>query len=176
MAALLCAAAGTERYIMVAALNDGGGGNQSDFGLPLKIGERDDADVAHGGLDLVKRGLNIVVEGTGVGDIGINALFKAQLAGTAQIVALPIAGTVGALAPVFLHVGTIDQNLVGGGLVEAGKIAAQHQEVSTHRQSQGHVVVMDNTAVGTDGHIDTGFLEILITLGADLDQSRCLGS
>ena len=96
---------------MVAALDDGGGRHQRQLGIPLQVGDGDHAAVAHGGLDLVQGGLHIVMQGAGVGDIGVHALLIALLGGAAQIVALPVAGTVGAFAPVLLHVGAIHQHL-----------------------------------------------------------------
>ena len=162
--------------VVGAALDDGDGGDQGQLGVAHQVGDVGDTDVAHGGLDLVHGGLHVVVQGTGVGDVGVNALLEVQLAGAAQIVALPVAGAVGALAPVLLHVGTADHDLVGGGLVEAGEVAAQHQEVSAHGQSQGHVVVVDDAAVGADGHIDAGLLEVLVTGCGNLDQSGSLAA
>ena len=36
------------------------------------------------------------------------------------------------------------------------------------------MIVVDNAAVGTDGHIHAGLLEILVSCGCNLDQSGCL--
>ena len=72
---------------MVATLHNGGGGDQSQLGVPLEVGDRDDAAVAHGALDLIQAGFHVVVEGAGVGDIGVHAFFKAQLGGATQVVA-----------------------------------------------------------------------------------------
>ena len=43
------------------------------------------------------------------------------------------------------------RTLFVGALVEAGEVAAQHDEVGTHGQCQGDVVVVDDAAVGADG-------------------------
>ena len=61
---------------MCAAFNDGDGGHQRQLSITLQVGNVDDTDVAHGGLDLVQRGLHVVVERAGVGDVGINASSK----------------------------------------------------------------------------------------------------
>ena len=79
--------------------------------LSLQVGNGDHTAVAHGRLDLVKACLHIVMQRTGVGDIGVNAFLKAQLCGAAQIVPLPVPSPVGALAPVLLHIGAIDHDL-----------------------------------------------------------------
>ena len=84
---------------MVAAFHNGDGGHQSQLGFPLQVGNGQHAAVAHGGLDLVQGCLHIVVQRTGVGDIGIDTFLEAELAGAAQVVALPVTGTVGAFAP-----------------------------------------------------------------------------
>ena len=81
---------------MVSALYDGDGGDQGQLGIPLEVGDVGDTHVAHGGPDLIEGGFHVVVEGAGVGDVGVHALFKAQLGGAAQVVALPVPGPVGA--------------------------------------------------------------------------------
>ena len=83
-----------QRYIMGAAFYNGNGRNQSQFGIPVQIGNGGDTAVAHGGLDLIEGSFHIVVQGTGVGDIAVHAFLKGQLAATAQIIALPVAGAV----------------------------------------------------------------------------------
>ena len=79
---------------MGAAFHDGNGGHQSQLSFTLQIGDIDDTDVAHGGLDLVQGGLYVVMQGACVGDVGINAFLKSQLGSAAQVVALPVTGTV----------------------------------------------------------------------------------
>ena len=64
---------------MCAAFHDGHGGNQLQLSISLQVGNGDHAAVTHGGLDLVQGGFHIVVERSGVGDVGVHALFKAQL-------------------------------------------------------------------------------------------------
>ena len=159
---------------MVAALHNGGGGDQGQFGVPLEIRNGGDAAVAHGALDLVETGLYVVVEGGGIRDIGVYAFLEAQLGGTTQVIALPVPGPVGAFTPVFLHVGAVDHKLVGGALVKPGKIPAQHEEVRTHGQRQGHVVVMDNAAVRADGHVDAGLLKVFIPSSGDFNEGGSL--
>ena len=159
---------------MISALDDGDGGYQRQLGVLLEVGDVRHAYVAHGGLDLVQGRFHVVPQGTGVGDVGVHAFLKAELGRAAQIVALPVPGAVGAFAPVFLHVRTVDHDLVRGAFVEAGEVTAQHQEVRAHGQRQRHVVIVDNAAVGADGHVDARLLEILVTGCGDLDQCRCL--
>ena len=64
--------------------------------------------------------------------------------------------------------------LVGGALVKPGKIPAQHEEVRTHGQRQGHVVVMDNAAVRADGHVDAGLLKVFIPGSGDFNEGGSL--
>ena len=40
--------------VVVAALHDGDGGYQGQLGFPLQVGDVGNANVAHGGLDLVR--------------------------------------------------------------------------------------------------------------------------
>ena len=70
----------------------------------------------------------------GIGHIGIHAFFEGELFVAAHVVALPVAGTVGAFAPVLLHIIAVDDDLVGGAFVEAGEIAAQHNKIGAHGQ------------------------------------------
>ncbi len=159
---------------MVPALHDGGGGHQRQPGILLEIGNGRDPAVAHGRLHLVQALGHIVLQGPGVGDVGIYALLEGQTPAAAQIVPLPVPGPVGALAPVLLHILAVDQHPVGGALIEPGEVPAQHQKVRAHSQGQGHVVIVDDSAVGADGHVDAGFLEILVPGRRHLDKGRGL--
>ena len=114
--------------------------------------------------------LSLIHIWAGVGDVGVNAFLKAELGRAAQVVALPVPGAVGAFAPVFLHVRAVDHDLVRGAFVEAGEVPTQHQEVRAHGQRQGHVVIVDNAAVGADRHVNTGVLIILVPGRGNLDQ------
>ena len=51
---LLMRGGGTQGDVMSAALNNRNGGNQSQLGITLQVGDVDNTDVAHGGLDLVR--------------------------------------------------------------------------------------------------------------------------
>ncbi|CAN4047342.1 Holin, partial [Dysosmobacter welbionis] len=93
---------------------------------------------------------------------------------SAQVVPLPVPGPGAALAPVLLHIAAADQHLAGGGLVEPGEIPPQHTEVRAHGQGQGDVVVLDNAAVGTDGHVDAGLGKIPVPLCRHIDDRRGL--
>ena len=70
---------------MVSAFYDGDGGHQGELGVPLEVWDVGHAYVAHGGADLVEGGFHVVVEGAGVGDVGVHALFKAQLGGAVHL-------------------------------------------------------------------------------------------
>ena len=63
---------------MVSAFYDGDGGHQGELGVPLEVGDVGHAYVAHGGADLVEGGFHVVVEGAGVGDVGVYALSKQE--------------------------------------------------------------------------------------------------
>ena len=141
-----------------------------------QLGDGQRAAVAHGGADLGQGGGHAVAQSTGVGHVGVHALFKGELGGAAQIVALPVAGTGAALAPVLLHVAAADEYLAGGGLVEPGEVPAQHAEVGAHGQSQGDVVVLDDAAVGTDGHVHAGLFKVLVPLGSHVDDGGGLAA
>ena len=159
---------------MAAALDNGGGRNDGQAGFFLQLGDGERTAVAHGRAHLVQRRLHAVGQGAGVGHVGIDALLKAQLLGAAQVVALPVAGAVGALAPVFLDVVAADAQLVRRGLVEAGEVAAQHNEVRTHGQRQRDVVILHDAAVGADGDVDAGLLVVLVAGLGDLNDRRSL--
>ena len=145
---------------MAAALHDGGGGNHSQLGLLLQLGDGECAAVAHGALDLVQGGLDTIGQRTCVRDIAVHAFLKAQLGGTAQVITLPVAGTVGALAPVLLHILAIDAHLVRGALVKACEVAAQHDKISAHGQSQSDMIIVDDAAIGADGHVDASMTAV----------------
>ena len=99
---------------MAAALNNGGGGHDCQAGLLLQLGDGERTAVAHGGAHLVQGGLHTVRQRTGVGNVGVNALLKAQLLCAAEVIALPVAGAVGALAPVLLDIVAATRSLFVG--------------------------------------------------------------
>ena len=84
--------------VVGAALDDGGGGDEGETGLVLQLGDGERTAVAHGGLDLVQGAVHAVLEGAGVGHVGVDALDEGELLGAAQVVALPVASTRGTLA------------------------------------------------------------------------------
>ena len=155
---------------MGAAFDDRGRAHQGQACLFLELGDREGTAVAHRGLDLVERAAHAVLKGAGVGNVGVDALDKAELRGAAQVVALPVAGTRRTLAPVLLHVLTVDVDALGRALVKAGEVTAQHHKVGTHGKGERHVVVVDDTAVGAHGHVDAGLLVVLVASAADVDQ------
>ena len=156
--------------VVSAALDDGGGGDKGETGLILQLGDGERTAVAHGGLDLVQGAVHAVLEGAGVGHVGVDALDEGELLGAAQVVALPVAGARGTLAPVLLHVLAVDVHAGRRGLVETGEVTAEHEEVGTHGERKGHVVVVDDAAVGTNRDVYAGLLEVLIAGAADVDQ------
>ena len=161
---------------MITAFDNGGGGYERKLGVLLQIRQVGYTAVAHCGFYLIKACLHIVVERACIGYIGIHAFFKGEFAGTTQVVTLPIPGTVGAFPPVLFHISAVYHYLRCGGLVEAGKVSAQHQEICTHCQSQGHVVIVNNTTIRANGDINSGFLKIFITGSCNFNQRGCLTS
>ena len=62
------------------------------------------------------------------------------------------------------------------GLVEPGEVPAEHQEVGAHGEGEGHMVVMDDAAVGADGNIDAGLFIVLVAGRAHIDESSGLAT
>ena len=120
---------------MSAAFNQGGCGNQSQLSLSLQLRNIQSAAVAHGGAHLSQGQIYVILQATSIGNIGVNAFFEGQLSCTTHVIALPVASTSRALAPIFLHVGAVNVNLVRGAFIEASEVTAQHHEVSAHSQS-----------------------------------------
>ena len=117
------------------------------------------AAVAHRRTNLCKRTLNVVLQRTCIRNVRVNAFLKRQLLVAAEVITLPVAGTVAAFAPVFLHIVAVDDDLVGGRLIKSREVTAHHQEVSAHRQRKGHVIIMNNAAVRADRNINTGLFK-----------------
>ena len=159
---------------MCAAFNQAGCGNQSQLSLLLQLADVQSTAVAHGGTNLCQSQVYVVLQAACIRNVGVNAFFEGQLSCAAHIIALPVAGTAGAFTPVFLHVGAVDVNLVGRAFVETSEVTAQHHEVCAHSQSQSHVVVVNDTAVGAYRNVYAGFFEVFVTSLANLDQSSCL--
>ena len=128
------------------------------------------AAVAHRRFDLGQRKVDIVMQGACIRHVGIYAFLELHARVAAKVVALPVARAVGAFAPVFLDVIAVDIQLVGRRFVEAREISAQHDEIRAHRQRQCHMVVVDDTAVGADRHIDARLFVVFIPRRSDLDD------
>ena len=126
---------GAEGNVVIAALDDAGGGDERELRVLLQVRDRRHAAVAHGRLDLVKASCDVILQGARVGDVGIHALFKRKARLAAEVVTLPVARAVRAFAPVFLDVHAVDKQLVRRRFVEASEVAAQHQEVRAPRRS-----------------------------------------
>lgn len=123
---------------MRAALDNGSGADNRKLCLVLQLGNGERATVAHSGTNLGKRKINVVLQGTSVGNVGIYALFESHaLLAAAQVIALPVACTAGTFAPVLLHVLAVYHNLVVGSLVETSEVATQHDEVGHPWQVPG---------------------------------------
>ena len=78
---------------MVAALDDGGGRNQSDFCFLLQFFDGQSAAVAHGVTNFGQGQTNVVFQRTSVWNVGVNAFFEGQFACAAHIVTLPVASS-----------------------------------------------------------------------------------
>ena len=161
---------------MRAALDDAHRGHERQPRLFLQLADGQCAAVAHGRAHLRQRLLHVIRELTGVGHVGIHTLLEGQLLAAAEVVALPVARAVGALAPVLFHERAVDVDLVRRALVEAGEVAAEHHEVRAHGQRERDVVVVDDAAVGADGHVDAGLAEVLIARAADFDDGGRLAA
>ena len=142
---------------MGTAFHDTGCRYQRKFCLIAEFRQGQRTAVAHGAANLGQRRADIVLQGAGIRNIGVNAFFEGEFLGAAQIIALPVAGTVGTFAPVFLVIGAVDFDLVRRAFVKAGEVAAEHQEICAHGQSQCHVVVVNDTAIGAYVDVDARF-------------------
>ena len=162
---------------MCAALHDGDGGHKRQLGLVAQLGDGVRAAVAHGRAYFQQCGGHAVRQRSGVGDIGVHALLKGELVlRAAEVIALPVAGAGAALTPIFLHIAAADENLGGGGFVEAGEVAAKHTEIRAHREGEGDVVVLHNAAVGADGDIYARLGIILVTRPRHVDHGGGLST
>ena len=161
---------------MRAALDDRGGRHEGDPRFLLQVGYVRHTDVAHGGSYLVQALCHVVMQRTGVTDVGIDALLERQALPGTEVVALPVARPVGALAPVLFDVLTVYDELVCRGFVESGEISSEHDEIGAHGKRECHVVVVHDAAVGAYRDIDAGLLEVLVPGLRDLDESRRLTS
>ena len=79
---------------MTAALDDADRGHQRELCVTLQVGKICNATVAHCGFYLVNTLFEVIVQRTCIGDIGVHALLKAELGLAAEVVSLPVAGTV----------------------------------------------------------------------------------
>ena len=118
----------------------------------------------------------VVVEATCIRHVGVYSFLKGHGLCSAQVIALPVAGTVRAFSPVFLYIASIYNELVGGAFIKAGKVATQHYKVCTHGQGQGNVVVVHNTTVRTNRNVNTCFLVILISSLGHFNSCSCLST
>jgi len=162
--------------VVGAALNDADRGDEGELGPFLQLFDAERAAVAHGGAHLRQRDANVVVQRAGVRNVGIDAFLEGELTVAAEVVALPVAGAVRAFAPIFLVESAVDFHFVGGALVKAREVAAEHQKVRAHGQRQRNVIVVDDAAVGADRNVNTRFLEVFVPCLADVDERRRLAA
>ena len=155
---------------MRAALRDAGGGNDGHLRglLQLFYGHR--AAVAHRGAHFVEAPFHIVFEAARIGDVTVHSFLEGQPRLSAEVVTLPVARAVAALAPIFLDVIAVDVELVGRALVETGEISAQHQEIRAHRKRKCHMIVVHDAAVRADGDVNARLFVILVSGFRDLDE------
>ncbi len=72
---------------MATAFHNGGGRNDRQAGFLLQFRDGQRTTVAHGGTHLVQRGLHAIGQRAGIRNVRINAFLKAQLLGTAKVIA-----------------------------------------------------------------------------------------
>ena len=112
----------------------------------------------------------------GIRNIGVNALFKLHAWVAAEVVSLPVSCTVGAFAPVFFYIITIYIQFISRRLIKTRKISAEHDEVRAHGKRKRQVVIVNDSAVGADRNINSGFFEVLITSRSNLDNCSRLSA
>ena len=108
--------------------------------------------------------------------VAVDSFLEGQRALAAHVVSLPVPGPVGSFSPVFLVIPAADAHPVGRALIESREVSAQHDEIGTHRQSKGHVVVLHDASVRAYRDIDAGLLVVLVAGLADFDHSSRLSS
>ena len=104
---------------MCAALDDAGRRDEGELCLVTELREAERTTVAHRRADLGERRLHVLLQRPCIGDVGINPLLKGELLAPAEIIPLPVARAVRALAPIFLIVGAVHHDTVRRALIEA---------------------------------------------------------
>ena len=94
---------------MAAALYDRSRRYDGQSGLLLQLFNGEAAAVAHGGFDLVQSTLHAVGQGSRVRNVAVYTFLKAEFCRAAQVISLPVAGTVGTFTPVLLYIVAVDQ-------------------------------------------------------------------
>ena len=162
--------------VVGAAFDDGGGGDEGQTRVVLQLFDGEHATVAHGGANLAQRKLDVVFQRAGVWHVGIDAFFEGELAVAAHVITLPVAGAGRAFAPVFFHVVATDAYAVGWRFIEAGEVAAEHDEVCAHGKSEGHMIVVHDTTVGAERNVHASFFEIFVAGFGDFDNGGRLAA
>ena len=113
----------------------------------MEIGYVHNTAVTHGGTHLCKSLGEVVFKASCVRNICINTLFKGQAFFAAHIVTLPVAGTVGTLAPIFLIVTAVYMHFLSGAFVKTGKISSEHYEICAHCKCKSDVIIVNDAAI-----------------------------
>ena len=81
-----------EQDIVSAAFYEGGGTDNGQLRLVLKLWDRERTAIAHGALHLRERDLNVVLERASIGHIRVDAFFEVHaLLVATKVIALPVA-------------------------------------------------------------------------------------
>ncbi|MPN07010.1 hypothetical protein SDC9_154269 [bioreactor metagenome] len=92
--------------------------------------------------------------------ITVHAFFEGEFCLAAAVIALPVARTRAALAPIFLHIAAVDEHLARRALVTPCKIPSEHTEIRAHGKCECNVIIQNDAPVRTDGNIISRFLQI----------------
>ena len=76
--------------------------------------------------------------------------------------------------PNLRHKRAADIDLIGRGLIKTGEVTAEHDEICTHGERQGNVIVVYNAAIRADRDVYTGFLVVFIARLGDFNGRSCL--
>ena len=94
---------------------------------------------------------------------------------SSHIIPLPVSGSCTSFSPGF-HITSVNIHSFGWAFIKSGKISSKHDEICTHGQRQGNMIIMDNTAIRTNWNIDTCFFVILISGLCNFNQGCCLST
>ena len=112
----------------------------------------------------------------GIRYITVNAFYKGQLSVTAEIVALPVAGTRRALAPVLFHIASVYKYFICRRFVKPREVSAQHTKVAAHCKRQRNMIVVNYSAVRANGYVYACFFEVFVSCFGNVYDCRCLSA